>query len=126
MTNIHLSYDYEDLLKDIKNEIAIGNINLNSTIQVLRKYSPTLLDNYYPIVDWYYEHEIQIKDLQPDPLDHMFPEDDFFYGDEIEAEEKELLEQRHQYEKNRPHLTTMIVKYVIAEMEYWNTIIKKD
>lgn len=48
-----LSYDYEELLQEFKEELEDEVLTLDSEVYILRKDEP-IFGNYYPIIDWYY------------------------------------------------------------------------
>lgn len=50
---MHYSYDYSDLLDELKNDIEEGLITLQSDIKVVRNDTSTF-NNYYPVIDYYY------------------------------------------------------------------------
>jgi hypothetical protein len=120
---MNISYDYLEIYQELIEELELNELTEDSVIQVLRS-KEKIAENYYPIIDWYYDDDTQISSLLPDPLDYMFPEDQILYGDEIEKEEKELTELRHSYYKDKPHLISMTVHDVIEEMQLWDFSIR--
>lgn len=49
-----VSYDYTNLLKELKNDLYEGLISSNDVIKVVRGDS---VSNYCPIIDYYYNDE---------------------------------------------------------------------
>lgn len=94
-----ISYDYEELIQELKEELEDGILTLESTIQVLRSEQP--LFDYYPIKDWYYEHEMMVSD----------------YQSELSKEEYRL------YLIDRPSLIALTVREVLEEMIEKNSIV---
>jgi len=122
---MNLSYDYSDLLKEIKEEIKDGTLTPESEILLLRgsplsfKMIPEFRviaiaqganAEYRPIIDWYYDDLQTEKILANDPFD-----------DAGEAKEKKSM--REQFKKDRPNMKTAKVRDVIAEMEEWSKIL---
>jgi len=120
-----LSYDYSELLKELRDELADGTLTLQSDILVLRgsPISSRLISEfkeiadargenveYRPIVDWYYD------DLQ---IEKVFAKDPFDSNKEI----KEKILMREQFSKDRPNMKIAKVRDVIAEMEEWGRIL---
>jgi hypothetical protein len=51
---------YKNIIENLKHEIEIGTINKDDNIVITRAADPLFLD-YQPIVNWYYENEIDIN-----------------------------------------------------------------
>lgn len=103
-----LSYDYEELIQEIKEEIADGILKLTDDIQVLRTDEFNV--DYKPIIDWYYPPTQMENILKPDIFDD-------------EEEVAELEELKAQYELDMPNLETIMVGNCLIEMEEMNAII---
>ncbi|ATF25329.1 hypothetical protein [Brochothrix thermosphacta] len=58
---MHISYDYTELLGELKSELLHGNLNINSNIRIVRENTPVFGD-YKPILDWYYHDDIINED----------------------------------------------------------------
>lgn len=58
---MHISYDYTELLRELKSELLYGNLNISSNIRIVRENTPVFGD-YKPIVDWYYHDDIINED----------------------------------------------------------------
>lgn len=88
-----ISYDYEEMIQELKEDVMDGVLSLTDTIQILRS-DETFDDGYKPIIDWY-------------------------YGDESEDE----TQMKERYEKDKPNLSNILVEDCLAEMEERNAII---
>ena len=104
-----LSYDYTELIQEIKQEINEGILTLNDKIQILRGPSQ---NDYKPIIDWYYNHHTMSKDLTPD-----------IYDNENEIAKLNLL--KKQYKTDKPNLITITVAAALKEMKRLNKIISQ-
>lgn len=104
-----ISYDYEELIGEIREELRDGSLKEQDIIQVLRDKKP-INKTYYPIIDWYYSESRMVEILSPDVFDDL-----------SETDEKDLLKKH--YLKDKPRLRFMSVKSVLDEMEKWNSII---
>ncbi len=93
--NISFSYDYEELIIELKEELAISTLSLDGTIQVLRKNRGI----YDPIIDWFYD-AATMEQLIPDMNEELIKS----------------------YKKDKPFLQTMKVSEVLKEMEEMNQI----
>lgn len=74
--NFNFSYDYEDLLIELKEEIQDGMISISDEIQILRGYSR---NGYKPILDWYYSKKIMLE-----LLEDMSEEEISLYNKDVE------------------------------------------
>lgn len=101
-----ISYDYEDLLQELREELNEGILSMLDTIQVLRTEKP-IVEVYRPIIDWYYNDKTTRECLSPDVFD-----------DKQDIAEYEQL--RKQYEKDKPRLESITVAAVLIEIEHWN------
>lgn len=98
-----ISYDYEEIIQELKEELKDGMFTLSDTIQVLRSDN-TIEDGYRPIIDWYYDDMVMAETLANDLLD-----------DEEDLEEKRNL--KKQYENDKLYLESITVKQCLNEME---------
>lgn len=112
---MNISYDYEGLIKELKEELRDGVLSLNSNVFVLREEKsfnvsiPTQgkrIVVYAPIVDWFYGDE--------DVIDYSI-----LLPHEIESEEK----RKKQYIDSKNKLTKMPVSECLKYMEKRNKII---
>lgn len=58
---MHISYDYTELLGELKSELLHGNLNISSDIRIVREKT-SIIGDYKPIVDWYYHDDIINED----------------------------------------------------------------
>lgn len=96
---MRVSYDYDDLLAELQEELEDGVLVLHDIIQILRAEKP-IRGLYRPIVDWYYDEEEmteQKSDLPAEELD--------------------------KYLRDKPHLEAVTVKECLQEMRKWSTIL---
>ena len=70
INNINYSYDYDELLCDLENELETSDLHKTSYIQILRSEEPVFGD-YKPIIDYYYEDEIMQDILTIDADDDI-------------------------------------------------------
>lgn len=103
------TYDYNDLIDEIKEEIEDLILTKEDTLQVLRASKP-ILDDYYPIIDWYYSHNLLMEELTVEPDDSK---------KEI-ATKKQI---RDHYTNDQPNLSPMKVSAVLSEIEGRNKLI---
>lgn len=96
-----ISYDYEELIQELKKDVSDGALSLTDTIQILRGRERF---GYQPIIDWYLDEEKMIELLKIDIFDDL-------------QEIKETKQLKEQYEKDKPNLSIMAVRDVIIEME---------
>ena len=59
----NISYSYDELMSELKEELQVGALYEIDTIQVLRGDPVEVGEgkSYYPIVDWYYDDENMIE-----------------------------------------------------------------
>lgn len=50
---MNFSYDYEELIKELKSDLTEGLILLNDKIKIVR--GRKVANHYYPIIDYYYD-----------------------------------------------------------------------
>ncbi len=116
----NISYDYEELIAELKSDIAEGLIDTSSIINIVRRPNPKLTRvNYTPIVDYYYPRTLMEL---TEPLEVLYNRDEYSQEewDSMEEERKQLLEQ---YRKDEPTFEKATVLAVLTEMEQWNSII---
>ena len=116
----NISYDYEELIAELKSDIAEGLIDTSSIINIVRRPNPKLTRvNYTPIVDYYYPRTLMEL---TEPLEVLYNRDEYSQEewDSMEEERKQLLEQ---YRKDAPTFEKATVLAVLTEMEQWNSII---
>lgn len=51
---INVSYDYEDLLSELRSDLSEGLIKINSLIGIERGSSERFYGSYAPIIDYFY------------------------------------------------------------------------
>lgn len=101
-----ITYDYDDFLNELNEDMNAGVLSLTQSIQVQRDYQ-NMIGDYAPIVDWYYSKEVMEEQYQSTVLDT--------------AEEKEELEDAYRmYNLIKNSLETMTVLDAVKEMKSWN------
>lgn len=50
---MNFSYDYEELIEEMKSDLREGLISLNDKIKIVR--GQKIANRYYPIIDYYYD-----------------------------------------------------------------------
>lgn len=109
-----IKIDYKELLSEINEEVAEGVLLPEDTIQILRDSEP-VVENYYAIIDWYYDDYAMKEELNT-PLEDMYlPEE--FTKDEWEEMKADQAALKAQYEEDKPKLQEMKVKDVLTEMK---------
>jgi len=111
-----ISYGYEELIESIKEELKENTLWLHDTIQVLRSENPIssgTINEYRPILYWYYSSEQMLDVLKMDLLNDE--DEDFSFMDRSNL--------AIQYEKDKPFLENISVAECLEEMEEWNSII---
>lgn len=58
-----LSYDYDDLIDEVKSDIADGQLELLEEVTIVRSKKP-IFNDYYPIVDYYYPEDETDEDFE--------------------------------------------------------------
>lgn len=108
----NISYDYNGLISELREELQIGTLCEADAIQVLRGEPIDVSEGklYYPIVDWYYDDENMIELAT---ITMMDTEDDI-------EEKQDIL--RH-YNSVKKFLQELLIVDVLAEMEEWNSVI---
>lgn len=107
----NISYSYDQLISELKEELQIGALEGADVIQILRGDPVSVGDDklYYPIVDWYYDDENMIALATITTMDTP---------DDIE-EKQDIL---RYYNSVKKFLQEFAVNDVLAEMEEWNRI----
>ena len=117
---INVSYDYEELIQELKEDIAEGLINTSTIINIVREPDQKLKGtNYIPIVDYYCPHAlIELTE----PLEVLYNRDEYTNEewDKMEEDRRQILKQ---YRKDEPSFEKASVLAVLTEMEQWNKVI---
>ncbi len=118
--NTLFSYDYGELLSELKGDLERGLLVPESIIGIVRKEESLRLSglNYHPICDYYY----------PDAFEHDTP-DELYNRDEFTEEEWAALQEEYdknleQYKKDLPRIENVTVTAAITEMERWHSILE--
>lgn len=97
------SYDYEEFILELKEELEDGALTLDDTICILRSDEPIQGTDYFPIIDWYYNEET------------------------MENMKENLLEENPStwkaYEEDKPKLTSILVSELYIEMKEIDRVI---
>lgn len=101
------SYDYSDLIKEIKEELEDGLLKPDSIVQILRDETRSV---YHPIIDWYYD-------------DKKVVEDTTIEFDDSESVKELKREYISRYLDDKPRLQLMTVAAMLVEMEDMNIIV---
>ena len=101
------SYDYSDLIKEIKEELEDGILKPDSIVQILRDETQSV---YHPIIDWYYD-------------DKKIVEDTTIQFDDSESDKELKREYISRYLDDKPRLQLMAVSAMLVEMEDVNKIV---
>lgn len=121
LNGMSFSYDYSELLEDIRADLEDDIVKTNTILHVVRGPSKqlTTTDFYKPIIDYYLPTDLQ--DLQQ-PLEYWYNREDY-----TDKEWQQLLnenkQQIEQYKKDASKFEPMSVLAMITEMEQWNSII---
>lgn len=89
---MRISYDYQEMIQELKEEINDGILSPTDDIQILRS-SKTIGDNYKPIIDWYYDDNTMVEISETDLFDS-------------EQDIKQMRQMYQEYIKNKPFLKT--------------------
>lgn len=108
--NFKLSYNYSELIQELKEEIEDKILKPDDMIQVLRDKS---YSDYHPIIDWYYSDDKVIEDTE---IEYDDTEEDIEY-------KREYLER---YVGDKPFLEQNTVTAILVEMEDMNKIVGDD
>lgn len=116
---IKISYYYEDLLKDIKEDIKENFISSEDYIFVVRSRNRKIDEYYRPIEDYYFLND---KELIAEPIENIWNKEEYSEEEwnKMLAEQQKQIEQ---LEKDKPFFEKMKVSDFITEMEKWNKII---
>lgn len=120
INGMQYSYDYQELIDELKADIEEGQCKPNEIIYIVRGEHPDCAKiGYKPITDYYLNS--WIKKMQEPLVDNHEWEG---YSDEewaeIEEEHNGLLQQ---YEQDKEHFESATATAVLTEMESWNSII---
>jgi len=115
---MRFSYDYEELINELKSDLEEGLIKESSIIGIVREEDERL-QGYKPIVDYYYPCP---------PLDINVPLEMIHNREEFTPEEWEQMKQEHekwlkQYNEDKANIEKATVLAVLTEMEQFNSII---
>ena len=102
-----LSYDYTDMIQEIKEELEDKILRPDSVIQILR--DTTTHSVYHPIIDWYY------------PEDRIV-EDTTIEFDDTEEDKQFKREYISRYLNDKPKLELSTVSAILVEMKDMNII----
>lgn len=105
---------YEEFIAEINEEVEEGSLTLKDSIQILRD-SKALINDYCPIIDWYYD-EYTMKEELSISLEEMYLKEEFS-KEEWQEMKKEQEAYKKQYESDQSNLITMKVKDVLTEMK---------
>lgn len=108
-------YDYEDLLEELQGDIEEGLIDEYDELYIVRE-KESLKEGgidllYKPICDYYKMDALEM-------LEHEIAEAEFC-GEEPDPE---IYEEIDQYHEDEPFFEKNFAKFVIEEMEHWNSI----
>jgi hypothetical protein len=119
VNGLRLSYDYEDLILELKEDLEDGIVKPESVIYVVRG-SLTELSRigYKPIIDYYLKNDYETF---TSPLETLYNKEE--YSDkEWEEMLKKQQEMIKQYEDDEKIFEEATVTAVLTEMEQWNSI----
>ena len=101
------SYDYSDMIQEIKEDLEDGILKPDSIVQILRDETRSV---YHPIIDWYYD-------------DKKVVEDTTIEFDDTEEDKQFKREYISRYIDDKPRLQLMTVSAMLVEMEDVNKIV---
>ena len=101
------SYDYSDLIQEIKEELEDGILKPDSIVQILRDETQSV---YHPIIDWYYSEDKIVEDTTIE-------------FDDSESDKELKREYISRYLDDKPRLQLMTVSAMLVEMEDMNKIV---
>ncbi len=114
------SYDYEELIQDLKDDLEYGDILLSDIIYIVRKEHPELIHvGYKPIVDYYIADDLNMINGK---LEDIYDRTEFT-DDEWTEMEKNRLDMIVQYKADKDSLEKATVTAVLTEMQLWNSVI---
>ncbi len=105
---MNISYDYKTMILELKEEISSKNLSITDNIQILRDKN-TLVGDYRPILDWYYDDSIMIDIFKIDILDTQ---------QDIDL----IMRNKKKYDDDKPFLESISVANCLIEMKEWSTI----
>lgn len=117
MNGLNFSYDYSELIEEIKQELEEGLLKNDTLINIVRSDEGFQINPdsvYYPIIDYYTLNSYEVMCELYNGASKI--ED---YGEENLEELKNDLEQ---YKKDEKNFELCTVCAVITEMEQWNNI----
>lgn len=103
-----ISYDYDELINEIEEEIEDGILTLEDSVQILRA-KESINGEYFPIIDWYYSEEDMKELLKVD-----------MFESKEEKKERESIEES--YAEDCFNLESITVKDFLKEMNIYNSI----
>lgn len=117
---MNISYNYEELISELNEELTENTLMLDSTIQILRgdnigpvsSFGTTKIIAYKPIIDWYFNKPTMEGLLAPDP--------EYLKHEGVEEERLQMLED---YKRDAPSLQPITVRECLTEMESMNNIL---
>ena len=101
------SYDYSDMIQEMKEELEDGILKPDSIVQILRDEAQSV---YHPIIDWYYD-------------DKKIVEDTAIEFDDSESDKELKREYISRYLNDKPRLQLITVSAMLVEMEDMNKIV---
>ena len=105
--NFKFSYDYSDLIKEIKEELEDGILKPDSIVQILRDETRSVS---HPIIDWYYSENKIVEDTTIE----------FDDTEEVKQFKREYISR---YLDDKPNLQPITVSAMLVEMEDMNKIV---
>lgn len=102
-----LSYDYTDMIQELKEELEDKILKPDSIIQILRDTQTH--SEYSPIIDWYYSDDKVIEDTKIE-------------FDDTDKDKEFKREYIDRYKGDKPFLKQATVTAVLTEMEDMNRI----
>lgn len=106
--------NYKEMIEDISYEVSEGVLKEMDQIQVLREENAVMQD-YRPVVDWYYDAYTMEQDLNI-PLEDLCDQEEY-----SKEEWADMLENQKaykaQYEAEKDHLELVAVKDILTEMK---------
>ena len=114
------SYDYDELIRELLDDLSEGLIRNDTAISILRSESAIRINNntfYYPIIDYYYPEA-----YQDGSLTSIYNRDEYTDNEwaELEIEYNDGL---RQYLTDKPNLKDCTVSEVLREMRQWNDVV---
>ena len=114
------SYDYEELIQELKNDIEEGAISPWNIIKIVRNKDSVIDEiDYKPIIDYYLPKDFEMINGK---LEDVFNKEDFS-EDEWNSFENDRNSIIEQYNKDKERLEEATVTAVLTEMELWNAIV---